>query len=92
MSPLLALGVASGNHYARATLKLYDDSGGKPVNYATYTLTDVELLSDTHTGTSANIPSEQVTLNYAKLAASISEPGVAAEEFGWDVRENTKVQ
>jgi type VI protein secretion system component Hcp len=96
MSPLLSLGVASGTHYTTATLKLYADSGGKPVNYATYTLTDVELLSDTHSGTSANIPSEQVTLNYARLEASISEPGEAGEEaptqqFGWNIKENSKL-
>jgi type VI secretion system Hcp family effector len=97
MSPLLWFGVASGKTYTTATLKLYADTGGKPVNYATYTLTNVELLSDTHSGTSANVPSEQVTLKYQKLNTSISEPGAAGEaegeqKFGWDVQENVELK
>jgi type VI secretion system secreted protein Hcp len=90
-SPILANHVATGKLLQSAVLTLYkqDPKGGILVKYATYTMTDVLIGAVSHSGGGAEIPSESVSLNYAKLQTSISTLDTAGlsppEQATWDL-------
>jgi len=72
-SAALAQAVLTGAHVNQAVLTLFKaDASGKMVSYAKYTLTDVLIGSVEHAGTADAIPTEQVSLNYAKMEADFS--------------------
>lgn len=72
-SPLLMLGCASGRHYPEVILYLRTPTNAGaagPVTYLTITLTDVMVTSfqvSGHGGDSSARPTEQFSLNYAKI-------------------------
>ena len=93
-SPHLALSAASGKHLQSAVLTLYRNSAVGQVKLATYTLTDVLIGAVQQSGSSNEIPMEQVSLNYAQVRAEFSgldaKGGVTtAERFGWNLAANT---
>lgn len=71
-SPNFGKAVATGAHYPSATLTLYS-AGEKPTAYMIYTMTDVLITSVQHGGSANDMPTEQVSLNYAKLQVTHKE-------------------
>jgi type VI secretion system secreted protein Hcp len=72
-SPTFGKAVATGTHYPTATLTLYSGGLEKPSAYMIYTMTDVLITSVQHGGSANDIPTEQVSLNYAKLQVTHKE-------------------
>jgi type VI secretion system secreted protein Hcp len=73
VSPLLFKGAASGVHYPKATLTLYRSASGSPQKYMTYVLEDVLISAVEHGGNTADVPTEQVSLAYAKLTTIVDD-------------------
>ncbi len=69
-SPVLMMACATGKHYKQATLTVRK-AGGEQQDYLTITLSDL-LVSSYTTNASAGetMPTESVTLNFAKLEMS----------------------
>lgn len=74
-SPNFGKAVATGTHYPSATLTLYSggSEGAKPTAYMIYTMTDVLITGVQHGGSANDVPTEQVSLNYAKLQVTNKE-------------------
>lgn len=73
-SPVLFVGCATGQHFKTAVLTARKAGGGQQ-DYLKVTMSDV-LVSSYQVGGSANgeiVPTEQVTLNFAKLEMSYKE-------------------
>src|SRR5688500_10597066 len=96
-SPRLFLACASGQRIKQARLSAVR-AGGAQGEFLTLTLSDVMVSSYQTGGSEAGdvIPTDQVSLNFAKLSMEYKaqkadgslEPSVVA---GWDVKSNTKV-
>ena len=71
-SPNFGKAVAMGSHYPSATLTLYSGSE-KPTAYMIYKMTDVLITGVQHGGSANDMPTEQVSLNYAKLEVTHKE-------------------
>jgi type VI secretion system secreted protein Hcp len=71
-SPNFGKAVATGTHYPSATLTLYSGSE-KPTAYMIYKMTDVLITGVQHGGSANDMPTEQVSLNYAKLEVTHKE-------------------
>jgi type VI secretion system secreted protein Hcp len=74
-SPNFGKAVAMGTHYPSATLTLYSggSEGTKPNAYMIYKMTDVLITSVQHGGSANDLPTEQISLNYAKLEVTHKE-------------------
>jgi type VI secretion system secreted protein Hcp len=74
-SPNFGKAVATGAHYPSATLTLYSGGGegAKPTAYMIYKMTDVLITGVQHGGNANDLPTEQVSLNYAKLEVTHKE-------------------
>jgi len=74
-SPNFGKAVATGTHYPSATLTLYSggSEGAKPTAYMIYKMTDVLITGVQHGGSANDMPTEQVSLNYAKLEVTHKE-------------------
>jgi type VI secretion system secreted protein Hcp len=71
-SPLLGMGLSKGTHYPSAKLTLYKGSAA-PAEYMIYTMTDVLITSLQHGGSADEVPSEQISLAYAKLQVTAKD-------------------
>lgn len=72
-SPNFGKAVAMGTNYPTATLTLYSGGTEKPSAYMIYTMTDVIITGVQHSGNANDVPTEQVSLNYAKLQVTHKE-------------------
>lgn len=71
-SPLLFLAAAKGTHYPKVTLSLMKGTE-KPEPYMIYTLEQVLVSSLQHGGNNPNVPTEEVSLNFAKISVKVSD-------------------
>lgn len=72
-SPKLFQACATGTHYPKATLRL-NRGGDKPSSgYLVITLEDVLITNVQLGGSGDDLPTEQVTLNYAKATISVED-------------------
>ena len=96
-SPLLMLACASGQHIKKAVLYVRK-SGGQQLDYYTVTLEDVlvsHFESDGMLDGASPIPSEQLSLNYAKIKFEYkpqkSDGSLdSTVSSGWDIKANKK--
>ena len=96
-SPRLFLACATGTHIKQANLTGVRDVGkGKGTDFLKFKLRDVMVTSVQHGDTEGDLPSEQFSLNFAKVDVSYFpqspsgklEPPVTA---GFDVKTNKKL-
>jgi type VI secretion system secreted protein Hcp len=91
-SPKLFLATAKGEHFPEVVLTVRK-AGDKPLEYLIYKLKDV-IVSGVSSSTSGdNIPSEEVTLNFAKYEIEYTpqdSTGTAGTpvKANWDIKEN----
>ncbi len=71
-SPLFIKGAATGQVYPTATLHIFK-AGEKPVEYMTYQMTNVLITTVQHGGSADDVPSENVSLAYAKLQVTTKD-------------------
>lgn len=87
-SPLLIKGLVGGTRYPTATLTLYK-GGEKPLRYIEYKMTDVVISSVQHSGSADDVPTENVTLAFARIETLVedSQDGKvqASNTFGWNI-------
>lgn len=95
-SPKLLQACASGKHFTKATL-VCRKAGETQQEYLKITFTDV-MISSYQTGGSSGdvIPTDQISLNFAKLEYEYSEQKpdgslAGAVKAGWDLKENKAV-
>jgi len=96
-TPKLILACASGQHIPKAILTCRK-AGGKQEEFLKYTFSDV-LVSSYQTGGSGGadiVPTEQISLNYAKMEVEYKEQKAdgtlgGAIKAGWDLKKNEKV-
>lgn len=92
-SPILMLHCASGRHVEDAILTLRK-AGQQPLEFLVYTLSDCVVTSLQQGGSEGDeIPTDQVSINYAKIEVSYKEQkedgSLGAEtRAGWDVKQN----
>ncbi len=91
-SPQLMLACASGKHIPKVVLSVRKSGGSSPT-FVKITLTDV-LISSYHVGgQSGDVPTDQFSLNFAKIEFTVF-PILSNGKLGspvtsqWDVREN----
>jgi type VI secretion system secreted protein Hcp len=73
-SPNFGKAVAIGTHYPSATLTLYKSvEGSKPVGYMIYQMTDVLITRAQHGGSADDIPTEEISLAYARLQVTYKQ-------------------
>jgi type VI secretion system secreted protein Hcp len=96
-SPRLFLACATGTHIKQANLTGVRDVGkGKGADFLKFKLHDVMVTNVQHGDTEGDLPSEQFSLNYAKVDVSYfpqspsgkMEPPVTA---GFDLKANKKI-
>jgi type VI secretion system secreted protein Hcp len=85
---------ATGKHIPDALLSVRK-AGGKQHDYLTIKLTDL-LITSVQTSASSEIPTESVSINYAKVEFDYKiqdEKGAigASNKFGYDLKKNVKV-
>jgi len=95
-SPKLLQACANGKHFTKATL-VCRKAGETQQEYLKITFTDV-LISSYQTGGSSGdvIPTDQISLNFAKIEYEYSEQKpdgslAGAVKAGWDLKENKAV-
>lgn len=96
-TPKLILACASGQHIPKAILTCRK-AGGKQEEFLKYTFSDV-LVSSYQTGGAGGadiVPTEQISLNYAKMEVEYKEQKAdgtlgGAIKAGWDLKKNEKV-
>jgi type VI secretion system secreted protein Hcp len=94
-SPKLFLACASGQHLKEA--KLVGRKAGKAQQeFLTWTFSDVLVTSYQTGGTEADVPRDQVSLNFAKLRVDYKAQKAdgsldAAISAGWDAKTNKKL-
>jgi len=96
-TPKLILACASGQHIPKAILTCRK-AGGNQEEFLKYTFSDV-LVSSYQTGGSGGadiVPTEQISLNYAKMEVEYKEQKAdgtlgGAVKAGWDLKKNQKV-
>jgi type VI secretion system secreted protein Hcp len=94
-SPKLFLACASGQHLKEA--KLIGRKAGKAQQeFLTWTFSDVLVTSYQTGGTEADVPRDQVSLNFAKLRVDYKAQKAdgsldAAISAGWDAKTNKKL-
>ena len=94
-SPQLMLACASGQHFKSAVLT-ERRGGGAPLEFLTFSLSDVLVTGYQTGGTEAAPPMDTVSLNFAKIQIEYKElladgklgPSTKA---GWDVKQNKKL-
>ena len=93
-SPKLMLSCAQGKHIPSVTF-VARKAGEKQQEFMTYKLSDV-LISSYQTGAAGEIPTDQVSLNFAKIefeyqtqdkSGKVGKPVIV----GYDVKKNVKV-
>jgi type VI secretion system secreted protein Hcp len=94
-SPKLMMAVATGEHMKSVELTLRK-AGSTQTDYYTITLSDVLVSSYSTSGESGSVPTEQVSLNYAKIEFQYiptNPDGRAGEavKAGYDVKANVKI-
>lgn len=88
-TPKLFLICASGEHIKQATLTA---PGPRGEDRLRYTFFDVFCTSVTHTGSGSDMPTESLSLNYAKIIVEYKAKGSATwESVGWDIAKNVKI-
>lgn len=90
----LMLACATGQHIPSASL-VVRKAGGDQQDYILIKLTDI-LVSSVNTSAASEVPTEQVSFNYAKVEFEYKtqdEKGKlgAANKFGYSLKENKKV-
>lgn len=96
-SPKLFLACASGQHLASAVLTLHRSDGeGSSFPYLVVTLSDVLVTSYQTGGHGSDVPTDQVSLNFATIKFEYTEQGVggmpgARTSAGWDVGRNRPI-
>jgi type VI secretion system secreted protein Hcp len=96
-SPKLMLACANGEHLKSATL-VCRKAGQKQQEFLTIKMTDL-LVSSYQTGGSASsdlIPTDQFSLNYAKIEFDYKPQDASGQlggsvKVGWDLKKNVKV-
>lgn len=93
-TPKLILACASGDHIKKATLTCRK-AGKTQQEFLVYNFSDV-LVSSYQTGGSAEIPMEQVSLNYTKMEVEYKAQKADGTldgpiKAGWDLKQNVKV-
>jgi type VI secretion system Hcp family effector len=93
-SPLLALGLFSGQHFAEATIVFVQPGpGGRNEPYLVYKLKNVIITSYSISGDADDRPTEEVAFYYNKIAwtyfpvDSVGRPSDPVSG-GWDVEKN----
>lgn len=91
-SPKLMLAAASGKHFPKATL-MVRKSGTDRGDYYTITLSDVVVTAYGNSGTGGAEPSDQFSLNYAKIEFEYKPMNSAGTtdapiKAGWNVKAN----
>ena len=98
-SPLLFLNCSNGSHIKEANL-VVRKAGGDQLEYLKIKLTDVLVSSyqpSGHAGGGDDIPTEAVSLNFAKIEMNYQPQGADGKALGgpilagWDVKANKKV-
>jgi type VI secretion system secreted protein Hcp len=98
-SPLLFLNCANGTHIKEANL-VVRKAGGDQLEYLKIKLTDILVSSyqpSGHSGGGDDIPTEAVSLNFAKIEMNYQPQGADGKALGgpilagWDVKANKKV-
>lgn len=94
-TPSLMQFCASGKHIASALLTVRK-AGGEQEEYYKMKFTDLLVASVQNTGVGNEVPTESLSLNFAKIEFDYKEQtpkgtlgGMA--KFGWDLNKNTKV-
>ena len=93
-SPILYLNCAQGKHIPKATLYVRK-AGDRPLEYYVVTLTDVIITSVQTAGSSGSVPSESLSLNFARIQYSyIAQKADGSLDTpvtsGWDVKANVR--
>jgi len=97
-SPLLMLNCANGSHIKEGTL-VVRKAGGTQLEYLKIKLTDILISSFKEHGSSSggDIPTESVSLNFAKVEYQYQAQGSDGKAqggpviAGWDVKANQKI-
>jgi len=92
-SPSLFVSCASGTHIKEATLTVRK-AGATQQDFLTYTFSDVLVSSYQTGGAGADLPTDQISLNFSKLETSYApqddKGGLGTAVTGvWDVKLNT---
>ena len=96
-SPKLFLSCATGSHHKVATLSGSRTAGkGTTVEFLTYKLSDVQVISVQHSDSEADAPMEQFSLQYGKFEISYSPLASSGKlgapaKAGFDVQQNKKL-
>lgn len=96
-SPKLFLACASGQHIKKAQLFCRKAGGDqKPLEFMKIELEDVLVSSVQHSGHGGDLPTESISLNFAKIMFTFipqNADGSAGSPVsaGWDVKANKKV-
>ena len=94
-SPVLMLGTATGQHFKEAIL-VARKSGGDQQEFMTIKLTDVMVSSYQTGGSSSDVPTDQVSLNFTKIEFEYKPQRAdgtldAPVKAGYDLKLNKKV-
>lgn len=96
-SPLLFLACAKGDHIDEVKFELCRAAGEEKLPYMKYTMTDVIVSSYNVGGGGGGEPTENLTLNYAKVELEYVKQdraggrGAGNVTAGWDLKANKKV-
>ena len=91
-SPLLALACASGQHFPTVVLTVSPTRTDFPVDTYQIKFTDVFCSTISASGGGGVIPTEQFSINFAKIEWKyLSQDGTAPVKSGWDLKTNTKI-
>jgi type VI secretion system secreted protein Hcp len=96
-SPKLLLAAASGSHFKWAALTGVRTAGkSQSGEFLKYKLSDVLVTSLQHADSEEEIPTEQFSLNYAKVESTYSPSTPSGKlgssvSAGWDLSKNAKI-
>jgi len=95
-SPKLFLSCATGTHIKEALLSGVRGTGKAQADFIVYKMRDVVITSVQHSDGEANLPMEQLSMNYSKVEISYFPQGTSgkvgpAVTAGFDLKANKKV-
>ena len=88
-SPKLFLACCSGQRFSDAEIIYTDVSSGAETKYFHVKLTEVRLAGWINSGDGGGVPTESLTLNYAKIAWEYTAKDGSKESVFWDKGSNS---